>query len=307
MKIVIAGPGALGGMLAARLSTVLSPEDELTLLAETPEHAARLNSNGFVLEDSGSTVQFVIRTTADPADISGCDLFFLCTRSADVSPALDRAAALLTPDTLLIGMQRGVSHLPAMQQAAAVPAAVVTSADVFQDSSGRICCLDPGSMNIGFLEQSTGADQLLDQAVELLERAGLQPVSNGKIEMIVWDGFMVDLAVNALAAIYRRPNGQLLTSCSVRGNLKKLLLEAAAVAEAEQIPLSRDPVKAAFHFLRTAKDRIAPMLRDVRKQQGTEIDALNGSISVLGRQFGIPTPVNDDLVQRIKKLEEQYV
>ncbi len=307
MNIVIAGPGALGCMLAARLSTVLSPEDELTLLADTPKQAAQLNRNGFVLKDSGQTAQFVVHATADPVGISGCDLFFLCTRSADVSLALDRSTALLTADTLLLGMQRGVRHLQVMQQTAAVSAAAVTSADVWRDSSRQICCLDVGRMNIGLLEHGTGAGRLLDQAVDLLARGGLQPAVSENIETVVWDGFMVDLAVNALAAIYRRPNGQLLTSCSVRGNLKKLLLEAAAVAGAEQISLSRDPVKAAFHFLRTEKDRIAPMLRDVRNRQNTEIDALNGTICVLGRQSNIPTPVNTDLVQRIKKLEEQYV
>ncbi len=306
MNIVIAGPGALGCLLSARLSTVLSPADSLTLLADTREQASQLNQNGFFLEDSGTTSHFSIRATAGPVGAGGCDLFFLCTRSADVSKTLDWADALLTPDTLLIGIQRGVSHLQALQNTAAVSAAVVTSADVFVDSSGQICCLDPGRMNIGLLQHEIKAQKLLDPAVHLLDRAGLKPEKSREIETVVWDGFMVDLAVNALAAIYRRPNGQLLTSCSVRGNLKKLLQEAAAVAEANQITLSCDPVKTAFHFLRTAKNRIAPMLRDVRNRQNTEIAALNGTISQLGRQTGVATPVNDDLVQRIKKLEEQY-
>ena len=307
MNIVIAGSGALACMLAARLSTVCTPQDSLTLLADNREQASQLNHRGFVLEDSGRTGQFVIPATADPVRIGSCDFFFLCTRSADVSRALDRAVALLTSHTLLVGLQRGVSHLEAQQKTAAVSAAAVTSADIFYDSSGRICCLDPGRMQIGLLAQSTVGDQLLDQAVVLLKRAGLQTEQSRDMETVVWDEFMIDLAVNALAAIYRRPNGQLLTSCSVRGNLKKLLLEAAAVAEAQQISLTRDPIKAAFHFLRTAKDRLAPMLRDVQNRQLTEIDALNGKVSQLGRQCGIPTPVNDDLVQRIKKLEEQYL
>ena len=306
MNIVIAGPGALGCLLAARLSTLLSPEDSLTLLAPTRERASQLNQNGFFLEDSGTTSQFSIRATADLTGTCGCDLFFLCTRSADVSKVLDGAGALLTPDTLLIGMQRGISHLQALRNTAAASAAAVTSSDVFMDSSGRICCLDPGRMKIGLLQYGTKAQHLFDSALQLLDSAGLQPVESSDIETVVWDGFMVDLAVNALAAVYRRPNGQLLTSCSVRGNLKKLLLEATAVAKAQQISLSSDPVKKAFHFLRTAKDRIAPMHRDVRDCRKTEIDALNGTIAQLGRQAAIATPVNDDLVQRIKKLEEQY-
>ncbi len=305
MRIVIAGPGALGSLLAARFSSALQPGDELTLLDHRAERARLLSSNGFTLEDRGTAVHFTVNATADPSTISGCDLFFLCTRSADVTSALNRAASLLTPATLLISMQRGICHLQTVRPPPAVPAAAITSTEVFPAATDRFCCPNPGSIHIGLLKTAASHEQLLDRSVDLLNRAGLTAEKKQDIMKPLLEHFFMDLAVNALAAIYRRPNGQLLTSCSVRGNMKKLLQEAVAVCSASGLSTDSDPVKAAFHFLRTEKTGIAPMFRDIKNGRSTEIDALNGCISAMGKQVGIPTPTNDDLVMRIKKMERR--
>ena len=309
MRIVIAGPGALGCLLAARISTVLQAGDELTLLDHRRDRAGLLNRDGFTLEDGGKSEQFIVPATADPTTISGCDLFFLCTRSEDVDTAVVQAESLLTSNTLLISMQRGISHLQTVESSSAIAAAAVSSADIFLNSGNTICCLDSGTIDIGLLAPTAGASPRLEQAVDLLNRAGLQTATTAAQDTRkqLWDSFLIDLAVNALAAIYRRPNGQLLTSCSVRGNMKKILTEAVEVGKAVGIETTGDPVKMAFQFLRTEKKRIAPMLRAVDNRRPTEIDALNGTIVGLGKQAAIPTPTNEDLVLRIKKLEGQYL
>ena len=46
------------------------------------------------------------------------------------------------------------------------------------------------------------------------------------------------------------------------------------------------------------------MLQDVSKGKRTEIDALNGKISELGRKAGISTPVNDTITGLVKGIEK---
>ncbi len=306
MRIVIAGPGALGCVLAARIFSVLQTGDELTLLDHRHERARKFNNSGFTLEDRGKADHFIIPATADPAKISGCDLFFLCTRAGSVPEALRQAESLLTPSTLLISMQRGIRHLTTIRSHKAVTALALSSADVQLNPRGMICCLDPGTIQTGLLAGTAGKGQQLRPAADLLKRAGLEPEIKQNMVRQAWDHFFVDLAVNALAAIYRRPNGQLLTSCSVRGNMKKIINEAVTVGRGAGIEPGCDPIKAAFQFLRTEKDRTAPMFQDILNQRPTEIDALNGTISQMGRELSIPTPINDDMVMRIKTLESGY-
>jgi 2-dehydropantoate 2-reductase len=47
------------------------------------------------------------------------------------------------------------------------------------------------------------------------------------------------------------------------------------------------------------------MLQDLRAGRRTEVDALNGAIVALGRQHGVPTPVNEMVTEMIKFLEDR--
>lgn len=49
------------------------------------------------------------------------------------------------------------------------------------------------------------------------------------------------------------------------------------------------------------------MLQDVRNHRPTEIDAINGEISRLGREIGIATPLNDEIITQVKKIEARYL
>jgi len=44
----------------------------------------------------------------------------------------------------------------------------------------------------------------------------------------------------------------------------------------------------------------------VNRKRPTEIDAINGEIAAAGRRLGIPTPVNDALIKKVKEIEQAY-
>ena len=48
------------------------------------------------------------------------------------------------------------------------------------------------------------------------------------------------------------------------------------------------------------------MLQDINNKRRTEIDSINGEIVAAGKKLGIPTPVNEDLVNKLKEIEENY-
>jgi 2-dehydropantoate 2-reductase len=45
------------------------------------------------------------------------------------------------------------------------------------------------------------------------------------------------------------------------------------------------------------------MLQDVEAGRKTEVEMFSGKVIELGKRFGIPTPVNEKLFQRISKFE----
>ncbi|KAK9896916.1 hypothetical protein P389DRAFT_51153 [Cystobasidium minutum MCA 4210] len=66
-------------------------------------------------------------------------------------------------------------------------------------------------------------------------------------------------------------------------------------------PLSPESLHArALQVSRTTDSNVSSTLADIRNgNRSTEIDFLNGYISQLGQELGIPTPVNDSLVQMV--------
>ena len=47
------------------------------------------------------------------------------------------------------------------------------------------------------------------------------------------------------------------------------------------------------------------MLQDLKKRKHCEVDFINGEVVRWGREYGVPTPINDRIVDIIKK-EESY-
>ena len=46
------------------------------------------------------------------------------------------------------------------------------------------------------------------------------------------------------------------------------------------------------------------MLQDLKKGKPCEVDAINGVVCEFGRKHGVPTPINDRIVEIIKKIQD---
>ena len=46
------------------------------------------------------------------------------------------------------------------------------------------------------------------------------------------------------------------------------------------------------------------MLQDLKKHKPCEVDAINGIVCEWGKKYGVPTPINDKIVEIIKKAEQ---
>jgi 2-dehydropantoate 2-reductase len=74
------------------------------------------------------------------------------------------------------------------------------------------------------------------------------------------------------------------------------------------VTFDSDPEAMIDHAARkeVAYDHKASMLQDVEARRATEIDYLNGAISRLGREHGVPTPLDDMITALVKALEDSW-
>ena len=100
----------------------------------------------------------------------------------------------------------------------------------------------------------------------------------------------------------------------------KECIDVGHAAGAEFAPVQGKNITALFYYKNAIKRAFATflipiamkkhraiepsMLQDLKKGKACEIDAINGIVCEWGRKCGVPTPINDKIVEIIKKCEK---
>lgn len=309
MRVLIIGPGALGCLLATRLSR----NNEVWLLDHDPARAALLEDFGLILDEGGGRSRHFIRVTADVELVGPVDLALLCVKSPKVAEAVTAAWPALRRAKLFLAMQNGISHLAVLAElcrsvswglgATAQGATLAGPGQVLHGGSGPTWIgLLPPQPGDGRVCQSCRQSLLL--AAETLSEAGIPTEVVADILPSLWDKLLVNVGINALTAINDCPNGVLLDDPGIAETMAAAVGEGARVAEKLGIKLTREPLATAREVCHATATNISSMLQDLRAGRSTEIEAINGEVVRLARAVGIAVPVNEDLVRKVQELEK---
>lgn len=308
MHLVLVGPGALGSLFAVRLTPHLQKEgDSLFLLDHNRQRAENLTRDGIILKEGDTTVSSHPNIVADPRKIPFCDILLLCVKAGDAGKALQYADRLISPHTLVAGVQNGMAHLQDLEKSRGFAAAGVCSEGATLEAPGRVIHGGAGLTRFGLLAAKVPLPLELKNLVDLFNRAGLSAELVQDIRKYLWEKLIINVGINALTAIYRWKNGRLLSSSAVTSIMKNAVAEAAEIARAMNISIPKDPLALTFSICLATENNISSMLQDVLAKRPTEIDAINGYIVRLGLELDIPTPVNADLVRQVRRIEQSWV
>jgi 2-dehydropantoate 2-reductase len=315
MKVVIIGPGALGCLIASSLAIKIdqplreSLGLDLWLLDYRPERARLLNDNGLILEEGDRQKTCRIRATAAPEEIGPADIVILCVKSTQLAEGLQQAAPLFQPESILLTLQNGIGHLGLLKDRQKLPPVVlgVTAQGANLVGPGHVRHAGDGLTRIGFLKQvSFSRSLLLAKTCNLLNYGGIETLIVDNIIDYVWSKLLINAGINALTAIERCPNGTLLELPGALEKMTGALREGEAVARALGINLTDDPVAATLDVCRKTSENLSSMRQDVLHSRPTEIDSINGEIVAAGKKLGIATPVNEELIRKVKEIEQAY-
>lgn len=310
MRIGIIGPGALGCLFASKLFSVVNEQDSVLLIDHRPERAKRLNRQGILYESQHSRQNVSVPVYSDLTQIGPLDVLFFCVKSYDLLRSLKFAAPLLKSSTLFIFLQNGINHLQYVEpgELQAIPVFATSSEGATRLSPGHIRHAGSGHTYLGFLStQSARAEKKLQQLLIFLKKSGFSSSITNNIREKLWAKLFVNVGINGLTAIYDRSNGKLLESPATVEQMTQLVQEAERVARAAHIKINEDPLQTTLTVCKRTANNISSMLQDVRNHRPTEINTINGAISRIGKELGISTPNNDELVVKIKQIEETYL
>jgi len=304
MKIAIIGAGAMGSLFGARLA----PLAEVWLVDAWQEHVQAIQRDGVQLTNLDGSVQRVaVRATTDPAAVGGAvDVAIIFVKSYQTAQAASWAAPMLKPDGLALTMQNGLGNLEVM-------AAVLGAERCVQGvTSHGATLLGPGQVRHAgaaatYLATRPSIAGRVQSIAELFTRAGFETHLSDNLDGLLWGKLIINVGINALTAILRVRNGVLAAVAPARALMDAAVDEAVAVARARGVTLPYEDARARVCevAIATAANR-SSMLADVLRGFPTEIEVINGAIVREGARLGVPTPVNQTLVQIVQALEATY-
>ena len=163
---------------------------------------------------------------------------------------------------------------------------------------GRIAHTHLGKTVLGELDGRT--TPRLEAVAALFAAAELPVDITSNIQGHVWQKFILNAALDPLAAITRLRLGDIAESAAATALVHRILDEVLAVVAAEGIELPDPDPRASILGHVVGRLNKPSMLQHVEQGRHTEIDALNGALLGHAARHGIACPVNTTIVQLVQ-------
>ena len=305
MKVCIVGCGAVGSLFAANLAQL----DDVEVWAYDLDraHVDAINAAGLRLIGAGEIVG-AVHATADASELPACDIGIVATKAMHTDAAI-AATAHAFDEGAVASVQNGVGneeaiarHVARVIRGTTFPAGSVVAPGVVQWDVR-------GDTTIGPFEASPAPAHAVETLAGACTRAGMPTEAVADVRPAQWRKVVFNAATNPVGALTGLTHGRICDRPDLRILVSGLVDEGKAVAAAQGIALDRDPEEMIDHAARpdVAYNHKASMLQDVEARRATEIDFLNGGISRLGRELGVPTPLDDAITALIKALEASWI
>ena len=304
MKIVVVGPGAMGGLLAAFLS---KSGEEIWVLDKDKERAEKIGQQGISVEGISGSWHAKVKATAKAADIGSAELVVICVKAYDTKEAASGVKPLVSEKTRVLTLQNGIGNIEIIAELLGQEKVIggVTNLGATLLDAGKVRHAGRGETIIGRLDARIPVE--LRAIREVFNKAGLETRISRDIKGLLWSKLIINAGVNALAAVTRLPNGKLLEFEGTRRILREAVTEAVRVAKKKRIKLIYDdPLVKVEAVCEATCTNVCSMLQDVLRKKRTEIDFINGVIVRQAQELGVATPVNSVLMDLVKTLESSY-
>lgn len=312
--IVVQGAGLVGGFLGGALA---AGGARVTLLGRArfvePLGAGLSLRDLYGLQVRVGPERF--RTATHPVCLSEADLVLVCVKASATANAAAELARFTRPGTTVISFQNGVRN-----------------AQLLADFAPH-CQVVPGMVPFNIMQPGPahwhrGTEGALHAAphpqVDALRpyftACNLELISYPDMRAILWTKVLMNLnnAINALSGVPLRQeladrhHRLVLAACITEG------LTAARTLGVEPAPLGnlhprelprllRLPTLL-YSFLAMRRLRIderarSSMAEDLEQRRPTEIDEINGAVVRAGAERGLPTPINQRIIELVRAAE----
>jgi 2-dehydropantoate 2-reductase len=304
VRLCVVGCGAVGSLFAANLAQLA--EVEVWAYDLAAEHVDAINADGLRLSGAGDVLAR-LRATADPAELPPCDFGIVATKAMHTEAAIAATAHAFRGGAVAT-IQNGLGN----EETIAVHVARVIRGTTFPAGKllapGHVQWDVRGDTTLGPFEPRPAPLDEVARLADACTRAGMPTQAVTDARGPQWQKVIFNAATNPVGALTGLTHGRVCERPELRSLVSALVDEGKAVAAPLGIELDADPELLIDHAARpeVAYDHKASMLQDVEAKRATEIDYLNGGIVRFGREYGVPTPLNEAIWALVKGVEQSW-
>ena len=298
-KVAILGAGAIGAYFAAQFFD--SPAFETVILAQG-ERLQRLQNHGLFINDR----QYVIESIDPETAVGSVDLVIVALKHQHLRDALTHLDPLVGDHTVFLSLMNGLESETIIGDRFGLDKVlygIVMSLDG-QRTGNRISYSNPGVHYFGKLD-NTVLDEQVIRVQQAFDSAGIKYKTPQDMQWMLWWKFMINVGVNQASAVLRANYGMFQRSTDACAFKESLMWEAIALAEAHGVNLGQQDIDDWYEVLNTvAPEGKTSMLQDIEAGRKTEVEVFAGTAVRLGKEKGVPTPLNEAVLHIVHFMEQ---
>jgi 2-dehydropantoate 2-reductase len=305
VRIVIAGAGAIGGFIGARLARA---GVDVVLFARGP-HLRAMQDRGLEVSSSEGDFHVKPEVAGDLAAIGRADVVVLAVKAHSLTALAPQLPPLFGPDTVVVSTQNGVpwwyfqghgGEMDGLRLERVDPGGVVASAIEPRRIVGSLVYLStdiaaPGVIHhtegnrISFGEPSGERSDRVKAIAEALIAAGFRCPITTRFRHEIWVKLLGNVAFNPISALTGTTLEQLVRHPETARLAREMMAETQAVAAklGIELPISIDQRMAGAEKAGAHK---TSMLQDLEAGRPMELEAVVGAVVELGDRLAVPMP-----------------
>jgi 2-dehydropantoate 2-reductase len=329
MRIVIAGAGAIGGYIGARLA---KHGADVILFARGP-HLEAMQTRGLRVisaEDGEFEVRLAAperskggpQVTGDLSSIGEVDVVFLGVKAHALTALAPALRPLFGPDTIVVSTQNGIpwwyfqnypGELNNLRLEHVDPGGVIAKAIEPRRVIGSLAyfatdIVEPGVIRhiegnrMSFGEPDGSRSERVRKIADALIAAGFRCPVTARFRHEIWVKLLGNVAFNPISALTGATLEELVRNPETCAVVRQIMTETEAVAGklGIELPISIDQRIAGAEKVGAHK---TSMLQDLEAGRPLEIDAVVGAVIELGARLGVAMPATESVYERVKRLK----
>tara|TARA_Y100000996_G_scaffold202876_2_gene159005 strand:- start:771 stop:1700 length:930 start_codon:yes stop_codon:yes gene_type:complete len=287
MKVLIMAAGSVGSYFGS----LLLNDHEVSFVARG-NHLEAIKQNGLkIISKSTGNKTFKINVFEKPPKNYQADLVLFSIKSYQNESSIPIIEKVLSQTTQILSIQNGIGSQEFLSNHFGVNHVIpgATYIDATKISPGVIKEFG-GNPKIVF----GGTSKQNELVNSIFQNTEINFEISNNIQENLWKKLIYISALSGISCLLQQEFKLILSEQKSKKLVSSVLQESLSVANAMDMNISSEIVKNIMgEFEKNSSNLISSMYEDLKSNNLTEIEVINGAVSKLGKQMKVKTPIND--------------